>query len=200
MKMEKALMYGIPIVVGGAIIYYLVTRPPAVPAATVPTPAQVGIPSLGPVAVPGVVKTGIQGELMAMAMNQLGLPASEIVIRSLRPQDIGLTSFNHTSTGANVWDNFASATVADNTFISFDGVSYGGTNFSQMRINAGARAVEYWPLAWIAGLRSQVFYDTSPSIAQQNQPVIIDINAKAVATENVSIMGTVAEKRGLVIG
>ncbi len=108
MKMKKALMYGIPIVIGGAVIYYLMTRPPAIPPAVAPAPAQVGITEPGPVAVPGVVKTGIQGELMAMAMSQLGLPPSEIVIRGLRPQDIGLTSFNHTSTGANVWDNFAS--------------------------------------------------------------------------------------------
>jgi hypothetical protein len=54
-------------------------------------------------------------------------------------------------------------------------------------------------LDWIAGLESQVFTDTSPSIAQQNQPVIIDVYAKAAATEGINIMGTVVERRGMVV-
>jgi len=188
----------LPYIIAGGLgigIIYLVTRQQVAQQAA----PQVQIPEMGPVAVPGVVKTGVQGNLLAIASQQLGIPASQLVVRSLRPEDLGLTaSFNVTAAGVG-WTNMVNTAVADNTFISFDGCSYGGTNFSQLRIQAGARTAEYWPLTWIAGLQSQVFYDTTPTIAQQLQPVIIDVYAKAAATESIDIMGTVVERRGMVV-
>lgn len=188
MQIEKYVPY---IVIGGlgiGILYYLVTRP--APVAAAPAAA----------APPTVVKPGIEGILLDMAMKQTGLPESEIVIRGLRPQDLGLNNWSHTSVAANAWENMATGTVADSTFIAFTGVSYAGTNFSQLRITSGAAVREIWPIAFVAGLRDQLWHDNTPSIAQQNQPVIIDVIAKAgAATESVNIMGVVAEKRGMVV-
>jgi len=203
MKIEKMLTWAIPLGIGGAVLWWL-TQQPAPTVARVPAPAVVA-PAPSPIFIgsatgqPAESTVMATGSLLSMASSQLGIPASELVTRSLRPQDIGLTSWNHTSTAANVWDNFATATVADNTFIAFGGVSYGGTNFSQMRINAGASVSGIWPLAFIAGLVSQVYYAPQPVIAQQNQPVIIDIISKGVATEAVNIMGTVVERAGITI-
>ncbi|MHA1852600.1 MAG: hypothetical protein ACTSUF_03725 [Candidatus Heimdallarchaeaceae archaeon] len=193
MQIEKYIPYIIIGGVGLGIIYFLATRTPS----QEQQPLETEIP-VGPAAMPGVIKTGIQGQLLAMASKQLGIPSSELVVRSLRPQDLGLTDWNVTAAGAG-WVTMANTTVADNTFISFDGCSYGGTNFSQLRITAGARTAEYWMLDWIAGLESQVFYDTTPTIAQQNQPVIIDVYAKGAGTESINIMGTVVERRGMVV-
>jgi len=185
-KMEKVIMYGIPIVIGGAIVYYLATKPAAPAAAAGAAPQE-------------VMKPGIEGELMSMAMRQLGLPQSEIVIRGLRPQDLGINTFNVAAAGAG-WTTLANATVADNTFIAFTGCSYSGTNFAQLRITSGASVREYWPISFIAGLESKLWHDDSPSIAQQNQPVMIEAYAKAAGTEEINIMGVVAEKRGITLG
>ena len=184
-KMEQVLMYGIPIAIGGAIVYLLATKP--VQAAA------------GAAAPQEAIKPGIEGELMSMAMRQLGLPQSEIVIRGLRPQDLGINTFNVTAGGAG-WATMANTAVADNTFIAFTGCSYSGTNFAQLRITSGASVREYWPISFIAGLESQLWHDDSPSIAQQNQGVMIEAYAKAAGTEEINIMGVVAEKRGITLG
>ena len=182
-NIEKYLPYIIIGGLGAAVLYYLSTKP-----------------ALGGAAAPMVVevKPGVQGNLLQRASQQLGIPQSELVVRGLRPQDLGLVTWDITSVGAG-WTSVANTAVADNTFISFDGCSYGGTNFTQMRIQAGARYMEYWPLTFITGLESQLWYDDSPSIAQQNQSVIIDVYAKAGATETINLMGTVVERRGMVI-
>jgi len=190
-------MYLIPIVGVGAVLYYLMTKEQAIvsPVAPVtPISQAVGVPSYT-----GIPSTDATSQLLALAEQQCGLSGDSVVVRSLRPQDLGLTSFSHTSTGANVWDNFASTTVADCTFIAIIGISYAGSNFSQMRVNAGASYVGYAPLAFVSGLVSQVHFFAQPLTAEQNQPIIIDIIAKAVATENVNLMGTVVEKRGMLI-
>jgi hypothetical protein len=202
MKMDKYLPY---VLIGGlgiGVIYLVATRqqPAAAAVAAVPGAAaateQYPVPSFS--GEPSAGAANVTNTLLSMASQQLGLPPSELSVRGLRPQDLGLTTFNITAGGAG-WTNVCTATVADNTFIAFTGCSYGGTNFGQLRIQAGARYAEYWPLTFIAGLVSQLWYDDSPSIAQQNQPVIIDAYAKAAATESINIMGTVVEKRGLTI-
>ena len=183
-KMKQVLMYGIPLVAGGALVYYLATKSVA-PAAAAPA---------------GQMQAAPQGDLVSMASQQLGIPASELVVRGLRPEDCGLTtSWNFTSTVANTWENWVTHTVADNTFISIQGVSYGGTNFAQARIQAGARYSGYWNLSFISGLVSQLYYEPQPIIIQQNQTIIIDVISKAAATESINLMGTVVQRRGLVV-
>ena len=197
-KWEKYLMYGIPIIGGVALAYYLLTRPSA-PAALPPTAPPAPEPAVGVPSYTGVPATDPRGTLLAMAEQQCGLTGDSVVIRGLRSQDFGLANWNHTSTGANVWDNFASATVGDCTFIALTGISYSGSNFSQMRVQAGSSYVAYPSLAFISGLVSQIYFFPQPVYIEQNNPVVIDIIAKAVATEGVSLIGMVAEKKGVLI-
>ncbi len=191
------------LVVGGIAVgaIYFISRmqpvAPVTPSAGVPQPPILsptfrGTPSVGAVA--GVT------DIMAMAEQQLGLPRSELVMRGLRPEDIGLTtSFSFTSTGVNTWESWFSSVVPDNVFIVIQGVSYSGSSFSQLRISAAASTSGYFNLNFIAGLESQLFYAAQPIIAQQNQLISGEIISNAIATENVSLMGTVVERRGLLI-
>ena len=191
------------LVVGGIAVgaIYFISRmqpvAPVTPSAGVPQPPILsptfrGTPSVGAVA--GVT------DIMAMAEQQLGLPRSELVMRGLRPEDLNLTtSWNFTSTAANTWENWFSTSVADNTFIVIQGVSYGGTNFAQLRVSAAASTSAYFNLSFIAGLQSQLYYATVPVTAQQNQLIMGEVISKAVATESTNLMGTVIEKRGITI-
>lgn len=185
---------------GLGVMYYMATRQPVPAVAVAPgaPPAPMSVPTYtGELSVGAMEARNI---LLSLASKQLGLPPGELVMRGLRPEDLGLTtSWSFTSTAANTWENWITATVADNTFISIDGVSYGGTSFSQLRIQAGARYSAFFDLNFISGLISQLWYSMSPVIAEQNQPVIVDVISNAVATEFISLIGTVVEKRGLVI-
>lgn len=169
MKIKQLLTYAIPIAIGGAVIYYLVTRPPAVPPAAVPTP-----PTMVPV------------------------PEGTIT-RGLIPADLGVTSWDFALL-ANQWNTVINTTVPRGVkSIKFQGVSFAGTNATQIRITAGAAVREIWSITRIPGLISQIWYDPSPSTATENQPVIVDVYSKGVATETVSLIGEVTEIRGRTI-
>lgn len=196
-------MWAVPIGLGVGALYLLSkSQAPPTTAKTVPGATQAVsnyIPTFS-----GEMSSGATGApltLLSIASQQLGIPPSELTVRGLRPEDLGLTtSWNFTSGAVNTWENWINTTVADNRFIAFQGVSYAGTNFSQIRIQAGARYVEYWNLNFISGLVSKLWFDDSISIAEQNQPVVIDVISKAaLATESIDIIGTVVEKRGLTI-
>ena len=188
-----------PWIIGGALgvgaLYLLSQQQPPVTSTAQPPQVTVTGPSdfIG-MGTPG----GTTQTLLQMASQQLGLPQSELVVRGLIPQDLGLITFSITAAGAG-WTSVCNTATPDNTFISLEGCSYGGTVFSQLRIQAGSRYVEYWPLTFISGLQNQLWYDDSPSVAQQNQPIIIDAYASGAGTENINIMGTVVEKRGITI-
>lgn len=198
MKIERILMYAIPIVGAVALLYYLMTRPPTVAVPVTPTPPAaappVGVPSY--VGVPAMDPTS---QLLAMAEQQCGLTGESVVVRGLRPQDLGINNFMFTSTLVNTWEAWINTTVADCTFIAITGISYLGTNFSQLRVQAGAAYVAYPNLAFISGLVSAIYFFPQPIIIEQNQPIMIDVISKAAATEGVSLMGIVAEKRGVVV-
>jgi hypothetical protein len=205
MKMEKMLMYAIPIGIGGALLYAIATKPqaPATSAKVVPGAEQAqmgyGIPSF--TGTPSVGMTSSSMTLLSIASQQLGIPPFDLVVRGLRPEDLGLTtSWNFTSGAVNTWENWVNHTIADNTFIAIQGVSYGGTNFAQVRIQAGAKYTEFWNLSFVSGLINQLYWDESPTIVEQNQPIVIDVISKAAqATESINLMGTVVEKRGMVV-
>lgn len=202
MKIEKMLTWAIPIGVAGAILWWWTSQQPAV----VVTPTQPAVAPNGQLFIgsatgdPAASTVGVVGTMLAMAEQQLGIPRSELVVRGLRPEDLGLTtSWNFTSTAANTWETWVNSTIADNRFVSISGVSFGGSVFKQARIQAGARTSGVWNLTFIAGLISQLWYVPSPIIIQQNEPVSIDIIGTGVATESVSLMGSVVERRGLLI-
>lgn len=169
----------------GVAIYFL-TRQPAAPVVGA-IPAVAAAP----------IKVGFEDRMIEMASKQLGLPREELTVRGLSPTDLGLTSFNFPLVlGANTIVNH---TVADNRFISVSGLTYVGAVASSMTIQAGGAMVEQYPIRWIAALEGATWHDTSPSIIQQNQTVIITVNATGPATELIAILGLVVEKKGMVL-
>jgi len=197
-KWEKYLLYAIPLIGVVALVYYFMTRQQvAAPAAgqAVGAPvAGVGVPSYS-----GTPTTDPTGQLLALAQQQCGLSGESVIVRGLRPQDLGLNDFQFTSTLVNTWENWVNHTVADCTFIAITGIAYGGTSFSQLRTQAGSSYRGYAPLSFISGLVSQLYFFPQPMIIEQNQPCIMDVISRAAATEGISLMGIVVEKRGMVV-
>ena len=194
----------IPYIIGGAIglgALYLMSQQqiPATGRAVAPTP-QVTV--TGPSDFIGMGQPGGTTQiLIAKAQQELGLPLSGLSVRGLRPEDLGLTtSWAFSSTAVNTWENWVNATVADTTFIGIEAISYAGTSFSQARLTGGARVSGFWDLNFIAGLSNQIYYEASPIIIDQNQSVVIDVISNAQpATEFINLIGTVVEKKGLLI-
>jgi len=189
-----------PWIIGGALglgaLYLMSQQQPAAARAPAPQVTVTGPSDFIGMGTPG----GTQQILIQKAQQELGLPLSGLSVRGLRPEDLGLTtSWSFTSTVANTWENWVNTTVADATFIGIEAVSYAGTSFSQARLTGGARVSGFWNLNFIAGLANQTYYEASPIICDQNTPIVIDVISNAVATDFINLIGTVVEKRGMVI-
>jgi len=169
-----------------------------------PAPA-VGIPAVGVPVAPGVpaeaVPTTCQGKAIALAKQQLGLPESELTVRSLIPQDLGLTTWSLNLAVANAWNSgVINTSVADNRFLCITGVSYAGTAAEQVRVRVGASTVAQFSIQHVPGITTTHHIDISPILAQQNLPVVVDVYSSAIsATDNVILEGTTVEKRGMLV-
>jgi hypothetical protein len=206
-KMEKYLPYALLGIGGAAALWYFTQQQPTPatgvpravaangqPYAPTPTVSSVGGSYIGLGTIGGTVNA-----LRDMA-NQQGVPYADQVVRSIRPQDVGLNNWNHTSAATNSYEAWINTTIADVTFMGIEGVSYSGTSFSQAQFNAGARTSGFWNLNQIAGLENQMQIMMTPIIVEQNQPLTVTVNANTQpATEAIVLIGSIVEKRGMVI-
>ena len=165
------------------------------PAEVVGVPAVPGVPT--PVE---AVPTTCRERAIALAKQQLGLPESELTVRSLIPQDLGLQtwSLNLAAVGWN--SGVINTAVADNRFLCITGVSYAGTAAEQVRVRVGASTVANFNIERVAGITTTHHIDIAPILAQQNLPVVVDVYASVIsATDNVILVGTTVERAGMVI-
>jgi len=165
-------------------------------------PAAVGVPVGVPAGVPAMpVPTTCREKAIALAMQQLGLPESELTVRSLIPQDLGLTTWSLNLATANAWNSgVISTSVADNRFLCITGVSYSGTAAEQVRVRVGASTVAQFSIEQVPGITTTHHIDITPILAQQNLPVSVDVYASAISgTDNVILEGTTIEKRGMLV-
>ncbi len=194
-KMKNQTMWLIIGTLGIAGLYFLLRKP--APTVAMPVPGvPVGVPAVAPVTIP----TTCREKAIFLAKQQLGLPESELTVRSLIPQDLGLTtwSLNLAAVGWN--SGVINTAVADNRFLCITGVSYAGTSAESVRVRVGASTVANFNIERIAGITTTHHIDIAPILAQQNLPVVVDIYASAIsATDNVILVGTTVEKRGMVI-
>ena len=154
---------------------------------------------------PGVAEAplpaGCEGQMIAMAEQQLGLPRSELTVRSLRPDDLGLGStWSMNLAVANSWNTTVSTTVADNTFICLKSISYDGAAAESVRVTAGASVVAEFSIQRIPGITTTHTASIRDIIVEQNENITIQVYASAIsATDAVILSGTIVEKKGLVL-
>jgi len=187
------ILLGITAIVG---IYLLMKKPSIGGDGGVSVAPAVGVPS-GAVAIP----TTCQGKAIALASQQLGLPESELTVRSLLPQDLGLATWSLNLTAVGGWSaNVINTAVADNRFLCITGVSYAGTAAEQVRVRVGASTVAQFSIEQVPGITTTHHIDISPILAQQNLPVQVDVYSSAAsATDNVILEGVTVEKKGMVL-
>jgi len=153
-------------------------------------------------------------ELKRRAMTRLGLPATEIVVRDLRPDDIGpnnagSTQDNYYGITATTWDTVIDANeIADNRFVGICGFYFGGTTanpgpgspLAQVRITKAGELVRYWHVQPIYNFRNKTGYTDEPIIVDQNTKITVENWGRtAGSVSNWGFIGAVVEKRGLLI-
>jgi len=139
------------------------------------------------------------------AMTELKVGEEGIIVRQLRPDDIGASSnsstFNVSSAGWNTIIN--AAQIANNRFVSINGVlvAESGTSVvSMLRVTRMGQVVRYWNVQDINFLQSPIIYFDDPITVDQNTSLTIE--AYGMATDSswrCNFLGNVAERKGLLV-
>lgn len=146
-------------------------------------------------------------KLQMQAQKELRLESRFLVTRSLRPEDLGITGywyFNVTSTSG--WHTMVNAaTIAQNRFITIEGVMYpkSGTQLiTQLEIKRAESTVRYWTIQGVNFLENCLLFFDDPLTLGQNQPITIKGYNPSTTTnsaEEVVFIGSVVEKRGITV-
>lgn len=140
------------------------------------------------------------------AMKELGLKEDEIVVRDLRPEDVGLSTpewtFNIASGTA--WNTMIdAATISDSRFISIVGIMVMESTdsvVSQLKVTRGGQVKRYWQIQGANYLEDATMYFSDPIIVDQNTSITVE--GYGVSTDSAFkcvLIGLVAEKKGLLI-
>ena len=155
-------------------------------------------------------------EVIRRAQEQLGLPREEIVLRPLRPEDIGvriggnlISKFKFAIGTTLGWNNLVTTeTIADNRFVCISGIfteETSATRVHQIKINRAGSDARIWNVQRVALQEDKTLHVDDPIIIDQNtQLSITGYNGLLTTTsantwEEFGFIGCVAEKRGMVI-
>jgi len=143
-------------------------------------------------------------EMISKATRELGLGADGLVIRPLRPEDLGLPapawSFNLTA--PNSWNTAVNTTIADNRFVGINGIFHNEAlgRATQVKITRKGSETRYWDVTWIRDTQNKIAFADDPVIFDQNTSVKIEIYCTTASTlTDFGFLGAVVEKRGMLI-
>ena len=138
-------------------------------------------------------------EIKSRAMKELSLPESEIIVRPLRPEDIGLSTPEWTDTaGSNAWVDYVDTTVGDQKFLLINGVQKTTTYADQVRITREGKVTAIWNIQACEQLRDRSLY-FEPVLCDQNTLLKIEHYGNSASTTKLILFGAVAEPKGLTI-
>lgn len=147
------------------------------------------------------------GSLKKKAMQELKLPEGEIIVRSLRPEDLGLTNPDWTfNIAASSWNILIPAyTIADNRFVGINGVfvaESGEQAVTQLKVTREGQVKRFWQIQGANFLQDQTEYFDDPITVDQNTPLTIQGYAPSGTSDTAFrciFLGAVAEKRGVLV-
>ncbi len=145
-------------------------------------------------------------EILRRAQEQLGLPREEIILRDLRPDDLGVTAkWGFTVATSLGWNTLVNTdTIDDNMFVCISGIftEESTPTVHSIRITRAGSVSRWWNVQRVGLQDDNEMHIDDPIIIDQNTTVTIEgYNARTTTTtdEEIGFIGCVAEKRGMTI-
>jgi len=152
--------------------------------------------------------------LLSKAEKELGLTRDQLVVRDLRPEDIGASSADfYVGTKATSWLALVdSQTIGDNRFVGINGIvlkDTGGTDafgianeppISQLKVTRKGSVARYWNVKPVWAFEDKVGYCDDPITVDQNTTITVEAWARSASSlGGFTLIGAVVEKKGLLI-
>jgi len=151
-------------------------------------------------------------KMVEKAMNEFKASRDQIVVRPLRPTDLGGTDISTTapywqfgfSGGDAAWSTISAsgAVIADNRFVGISGVFHNEavTDASQVKITRSGSVARYWDTLPIRTFKHKTGFADDPVTIDQNMSLTIQAYSRTASTTNeFGFIGATVEKRGLLI-
>lgn len=142
-------------------------------------------------------------KIVEKAESELKLSRENIVVRMLRPEDLGLSNPVWTFNVSSGWNKIVDTTIGDNRFITINGVMVAETGqcvATQLKITKAGKVVRYWHIQDINFLENPVVYFDDPITVDQNTNITIE--AYCTGSDNdlrLILLGCVAERSGKLV-
>ena len=154
----------------------------------------------------GIAKSKLDmavGKMEGLARKELKLDDTEILTRTLRPEDVGLTgewTFTTTATG---WQTLINnQTISDNRYIAITGVFYpqsAAQGITQLELTRMGQVVRYWQIQGANFTENLAVYFDDPIIVKQNTPITVKGYVITAGTDKIQLLGATTEKVGLLV-
>jgi len=146
-------------------------------------------------------------KIKAKAAGELGLTTDGLIVRQLRPEDLGSTYpwYELNQTATNTWTAFTGCTtdtIADNRFCYVGGCYFNGSaqELHQVRITREQSTTRYWVVTPIRNWESHTAWADDGWTVDQNTVITIEGICSSISTlTEFDFVGLTAEKRGLLI-
>lgn len=143
--------------------------------------------------------------LMTRAKQELSLSEADLVIRELRPEDVGYGTSEFTNSVVTTVTNnlISSVTIANNRFIGIYGIRYAQTapqSISQLAVTRKGSVVRYWQIQGVQSTENGNMFFDDPVIVDQN--TVLNVSGYPVTTntaEKIVFLGLVVEKAGILV-
>lgn len=144
--------------------------------------------------------------IIKMAMKELDLTMDKLTIRTLRPEDVGLSTsewtFNLSATGEN--SDQINQTIADSRFVLIYGVKISQSVAqvsTRVKITRESKEAREWNVQGVNLTQDSQIFFADPVTINQNTGIQVDIFTNTTnAAEKLGLIGCVVEKKGLVFG
>jgi len=143
--------------------------------------------------------------LRERAKRELGVGDDGIVVRPLRPDDLGLTGKWEFTINASGWNEVIDTTIEDNRFVCILGVFNAEDvgNCEQVKITREGSDARYWDVSPVRNFQDKIGYVDDPVTIDQNKSIKVSIYADPASTPatltKFGFVGVVVERRGLLI-
>ena len=144
--------------------------------------------------------------LLSRGATQLNLQPKQLVLRSLIPEDVGLSSpvWSFSVTSTNAFNTIIDAVIQDNRFIGINGIFYDPSTelISELRLTRMGALKRQWNIQEIPSQDDKVEYVDDPIIVDQTTTLKVEAFNQTTSTDGsheIGFKGAVVEKRGLLI-
>lgn len=143
-------------------------------------------------------------KLKQKAMKEGRLSPNDIVVRPLRPEDVGLSNpewtFNLAS--ANAWaTNMLNTTISNNRWIGINGFlveESGAQAGTQVKLKVMGIDRRYWTIQGVNMLQDSTIFFLDPLTVDENTNITMDIYGTDIDADfRLVVLGVVVEKKGI---